>query len=53
MDINLNEDEFAENEAIFDELARHYAQHELKGPEGYFDSEDEEVPMIFSQGHDT
>ena len=45
-DINLEEEEADENEAICDELVRHYAQHELKDPEGYFDSEDEEVQTI-------
>ena len=42
-----------ENEAICDELARHYAQHGLKDPEGYFDSEDKEVQQILNQGFDT
>ena len=51
-DINLRKDKVDENEAICDELARHYAQHELKDPEGYFDSEDEEVQMILGRGYD-
>ena len=33
-DINLEENGADENEALSDELARHYAQHELKDPEG-------------------
>ena len=42
-DINSEEDDIDENEAICYELARHYAQHGLKDPEGYFDSGDKEV----------
>ena len=48
-DINTELDDIDENEAICDELARHYAQHGLKDPEGYFDSADEEVQAIMSQ----
>lgn len=35
-----------------DDLDRHYAQHGLKDPEGYFDSDDEEVQQILSQSFD-
>ena len=51
-DINTESDDIDENEAICDELARHYAQHGLKDPEGYFDSADEEVHTIMSHGRD-
>ena len=42
-DRNLEEEHIGENEALCDELASHYAQHRLKDPDGYFDSDDEEV----------
>ena len=48
-DINPEEDAVDENEAICDELARHYAQHGLKDPGGYFDSDVEEVQRILGQ----
>ena len=51
-DINLEEEDMDYNEAICDELARHCAQHGLKVPEGYFDSDDEEVQEILSQCFD-
>ena len=51
-DINTESDDIDENEAICDELARHYAQHGLMDPEGYFDSADEEVQTIMSQNRD-
>ena len=35
-----------------DDLDRHYAQHGLKDPEGYFDPDDEEVQQILSQSFD-
>lgn len=37
-DRNSEENYVEENEAICDELARHYVQYGLKNPEGYFDS---------------
>ena len=52
-DINLEEDDVDETEALYDDLARHYAQHGLKDPEGYFDSADEEVQEILSSGYVT
>ena len=48
-DINTESDHVDEKEAICDELARHYAQHGLKDPEGYFDLADEEVQTIMSR----
>ena len=33
-------------------MARHYAQHGPKDPEGYFDSDDEEVQQILSPRFD-
>ena len=48
-DTNTESDDIDENEAICDELARHYARHRLEDPEGYFDSADEEVQAIISQ----
>ena len=50
-DINSEEDDIDENEAICDQLAHHYAQHGLKDPEGYFDSDDEEFQTILSQSY--
>ena len=52
-DTNLEEDDVDETEALYDDLARHYAQHGLKDPEGYFDSADEEVQEILSSGYVT
>ena len=42
-DTNLEEVEIDDSEPICDELARHYAQHELKDPERCFDPWDKEV----------
>ena len=50
-DINLKDEYLDVTEAICDELARHYAQHGLRDPEGYFDSADEEVQSILSPSH--
>ena len=49
----LEEEYIDETIAICDELARHYAQHGRKDPEGYFDSADDEDQMILNQGYDT
>ena len=48
-DTNFELDDTDETEAICDELARHYALHGLKDPEGRPDSADEEVRVIMSQ----
>ena len=41
-----------ENEVIYDQVARRYAQHGLKDPRGDFDSADEEVRTIMSRGQE-
>ena len=48
-DINSEQNDIDENEAICNELARHNAQHGLKDSDEYFDSDDEEVQMIMNQ----
>ena len=48
-DTNSELNDIDETETICDELVRHYAQHGLKDPEGYFDSAYEEVQTIMSK----